>query len=96
MGLLFLTNQSLREDLLSFFLDSGHESVASSVFVYMAASDESVPDELLLYVGRTFTNFEVFGKLLKRRQDALNEILVNGSGNLSVQKANAQLKSSTT
>ena len=62
----------------------------------MAASDESVPDEISLYVGRTFTNFEDFEKLLERRQDALNEILVKGSDNLSVQKANAQLKSSTT
>ena len=62
----------------------------------MAASDESVPDELSLYVGRTFTNFEDFDKLPKRRQDALNEILVKGSSNLPVQKANAQLKSSTT
>ena len=62
----------------------------------MAASDESVPDELSLYVGRTFTNFEDFEKLLKRRQDALNEIIVKGNGNLSAQKANAQLKSSTT
>ena len=84
--------------IFSLFLDSVHESVASSVFVNIAASDESVPDELSLYVGRTFTNFEDFEKLhkIKRRQDALNEILVKGSGNLSVQKANAQLKSSTT
>ena len=60
-----------------------------SVFVNMAATDESVPDELSLYVGRTFTNFEDFEKLLKRRTDVLNEVLVKGSGNLSVQKANA-------
>ena len=58
----------------------------------MAATDESVPDELSLYVGRTFTNFVDFEKLLKRRKDVLNEVLVKGSGNLSVQKANAQLR----
>ena len=58
----------------------------------MAATDESVPDELSLYVGRTFTNFEDFEKLLKRRKDVLNKVLVKGSGNVSVQKANAQLR----
>ena len=58
----------------------------------MAATDESVPDELSLYVGRTFTNFEDFEKLLKSRKDVLNEVLVRGSGKLSVQKANAQLR----
>ena len=45
----------------------------------MAATDESVPDELSLYVGRTFTNFEDFEKLLKRRKDFLNEVLVKGN-----------------
>ena len=58
----------------------------------MAATDVSVPDELSLYVGRTFTNFKDFEKLLKRRKDVLNEVLVKGSGNLSVQKAYAQLR----
>ena len=59
----------------------------------MAATDESVPDELSLYVGRTFTNFEDFEKLLKGEKTFWMKSLWKAMhGNLSVQKANAQLR----